>query len=119
MQRRSLASALFFLAISIFRAGAQPIINEIMYHPASTNLLEQWVELYNPGTNAIDFTGWKFGNGIQFSFPSNTVVAPGGYLVVAADGNTFTSKFPGVTNFVAGWAGQIEGHTIELDDNLG
>jgi len=65
MQRRSLA-ALFFLAISTLGAGAQPIINEIMYHPASTNLLEQWVELYNPGTNAIDFTGWKFGNGIQF-----------------------------------------------------
>jgi len=119
MQRRSLASALFFLAISIFGAGAQPIINEIMYHPASTNLLEQWVELYNPGTNAVDFTGWKFGNGIQFSFPSNTVVAPGGYLVVAADRNTFTNKFPGVTNYVAGWVGPIEGHTIELDDNLG
>src|SRR5260221_1133950 len=91
MQRRSLASALFFLTISILGAGAQPIINEIMYHPASTNLLEQWVELYNTGTNAIDFTGWKFGNGIQFSFPSNTVVAPGGYLVVAADRNTITN----------------------------
>ena len=90
-----------------------------MYHPPSTNLLEQWVELYNPGTNAVDLTGWQFVNGVHFSFPSNTIMAGGSYLVVAADLATFQTKFPGVANVVASWPGPIEGHTIELDDNLG
>src|SRR2546421_8567097 len=99
------------LLAPIIPAKAQPIINEIMYHPASTNLLEQWVELYNPGTNAVDLTNWKFSNGIDFTFPTNTVLKAGGYLVVAADRNTFTNKFPGVTNYVAGWAAPLEGHT--------
>src|SRR5437660_10088889 len=103
-------SAVALLA-AIIPAKAQPIINEIMYHPPSTNLLEQWVELYNPGTNAVDLTGWKFVNGVHFSFPSNTVLSAGGYLVVAADLATFQSKFPGVANVVAGWSGPLEGHT--------
>src|SRR5882762_9371764 len=107
------------IVLQVFCANGQPIINEIMYHPASTNLLEQWVELYNPGTNTVDLTDWKFSNGIQFTFPTNTVLKAGDYLVVAADRNTFTNKFPGVTNYVAGWAAPLEGHTIALDDNLG
>src|SRR5947199_5142010 len=48
------------------RVCAQPVINEIFYHPTSTNVLEEWVELYNPGTNAIDLTGWQFVNGMHF-----------------------------------------------------
>jgi len=95
------------------------VINEIMYHPTSTNVLEEWVELYNPGTNAVDLTGWAFVNGMHFSFPSNTVLAAGAYLVVPADYNTFTGKYPAVANVINGSAGPIEGHTLELDDNLG
>src|SRR2546422_1497981 len=99
----------------------QPVINEIMYHPASTNILEDFIEIYNPGTNAVDLTGWKLSKGVNFSFPSNTVLAARGYLVVAADARTFTNKYPTVNNFVAGWTGKLSRNAeeIQIEDNNG
>src|SRR6266496_2608771 len=49
--------------------GQMVVINEIMYHPPTTNLLEEWFEIYNPGTNAVDLSGWQVTKGIQFTFP--------------------------------------------------
>jgi len=44
--------------------GRRPaIIKRDNVPPASTNLLEQWVELYNREPTRSTFTGWKFGNG--------------------------------------------------------
>lgn len=59
------------------------VINEIMYHPASENLRESYIELYNPGTLETDLSGWRFTKGLPFVFPTNTMLGPGGYLVVA------------------------------------
>src|SRR5690349_4403635 len=89
-----------------------------MYHPASTNLLEQWFELYNAGTNAVNMTGWRITKDVDFNFPSNTVLPTGGYLVVAADQATFAANHPTVTNFVSGWVG-ILNNEVKLEDNLG
>src|SRR4051812_45100975 len=104
---------------SVSSLYGQPVINEIMYHPASTNLLEDFIEIYNPGTNAVDLTGWKITKGVNFSFPSNTVLAAGGYLVVAADAPTFANKYPTVNNFVGGWTGKLSrsAEEIQLEDN--
>ncbi len=60
------------------------IISEIMYHPASENPKEEYIELLNTGTSAAALNGWRFKSGIQFTF-SNVTILPGAYLVVAAD----------------------------------
>jgi hypothetical protein len=59
------------------------VINEIMYAPVSLNDDDQFVELYNRTTQAIDLGGWKFTAGIKFTFPSPTLIPPDGYMVVA------------------------------------
>jgi hypothetical protein len=50
-----------------------------------------WVELYNSDTNAINLTGYyladNFTNLAQWAFPPNTMINPGQFLVVYADGN--------------------------------
>ncbi|MCH2586403.1 MAG: lamin tail domain-containing protein, partial [Planctomycetes bacterium] len=61
------------------------VINEIMYHPISNDRNREFVELYNRSDAPVDLTGWEFTSGFEFSFPDNTVVAPGGYLVVGRD----------------------------------
>ena len=71
------------------------VINEIMYKhqllpPAGTNLFpredpEEWVELFNRGSNAVDLTDWELDGGIGFHFAAGTMLAPGGYLVIAED----------------------------------
>ena len=119
--------AKLFSSILLLLAGAAPglaagpgvLINEIMYHPASTNVLEEWIELYNSGPTNVNLSGWQITKGVQFAFPTNTTIAPGGYLVVAADIATFAAKYPGVPNVVPASAGPLAGHALELDDNTG
>ena len=58
---------------------------------------EGWVELYNRSTNEVDLTGWRMDEGIDFRFPSNTMIPPGGYLVLAKDPAELLARFPGIT----------------------
>jgi hypothetical protein len=51
-------------------------MNEIMYHPISENNLEEYIELFNAGTNTVNLAGWRFVTGVRFTFPEVTI-APG------------------------------------------
>jgi hypothetical protein len=93
-------------------------VNEIMHHPASGNLGECFIELYNSGTTPTNLSGWRLSDGVDFILPTNTLVAPGSYLVIAADPAAFTNRYPGVTNFLAGWSTPMGSH-IQLKDLAG
>src|SRR4051812_5051702 len=57
---KRLITPLLILAIILSGAtimAAAPIVNEIMYAPASSE--PEWVELYNPTSAAIDLSGWS------------------------------------------------------------
>ena len=47
---------------------------------------EDWVEIYNPGTRAVDMTGYGLSNKsaspFYWAFPAGTTVSAGGYLTV-------------------------------------
>jgi hypothetical protein len=101
----------FLLAASSTRVlSGAVVINEIMYHPASEDLLESYVELHNSDAVTANLSGWKFTKGLTYTFPTNTLLAPGAYLVVAADRAAFTNKYPTVANFVAGWQPPLGRH---------
>src|SRR6185436_20000709 len=53
---------------------------------------EEWVELHNRSSNAVDLTGWRLDAGIDFRFTNGPVVAPGGYIVVAREGAALRGK---------------------------
>ncbi len=61
------------------------VINEIMYDPVSGNNDDEFVELYNQGSSAIDLGGWRLGGGIDFTFPPGAEIPANGYVVVAHD----------------------------------
>jgi hypothetical protein len=69
------------------RTGAieDVVLNEIMYHPLDKDPKDEYVELYNRGSQPVDLTGWSFTDGIRFELPSGTVIAPDAYLVVARE----------------------------------
>ena len=73
------------------------VINEIMYKPISTLEDDQYVELYNQGTNAVDLGGWRFTAGIDYEFPTGTVLVADGYLVVAKNALRLQTNYPGLT----------------------
>ena len=69
--------------------AADVIINELMYHPSSADIGEEYIELFNratgpAGSDTANLAGWKFDSGIDFTFSSGSL-APGQYLVVAAN----------------------------------
>src|SRR4026209_2090956 len=94
------ASLLFLTALSV---NAQIVVNEIMYNPASHDVREEWVELLNTSATNVNLSGWTISGGIDFKFPTNAILGPGRYLVVAAHQPTFLSKFPNATNVVGSW----------------
>jgi hypothetical protein len=64
-------------------ATVDVVINEIMYSPISLNDDDQYVELYNAGASPVNLGGWQLVSGISYLFPSNTIIQPDGYVVVA------------------------------------
>ena len=63
------------------------VINEIHYHPRPESTDEpnkEFIELYNAGTTAADLSGYTI-SAISYTFPANSVVEPGEFVVVAAN----------------------------------
>jgi hypothetical protein len=69
------------------------VINEIMYAPLSNNTRDEYVELYNRGTNEVDLSYWRFVDGIDYLFPAGTEIPAGGYLVIAADAQHLLTNY--------------------------
>lgn len=55
---------------------------------------EQWLELHNRGTNAVDLTGWRLDEGIDFRFTNGTTISGSGYLIVAKDVEAMQARHP-------------------------
>ena len=77
--------------------------------------------MFNRGTESINLSGWQFSDGVEFVFPNDVTLDPCDYLVVAADVNAFTAKYPGISNIVGGWTGKLSNKSeeIELADENG
>jgi len=73
------------------------VINEIMYHPISNDPDDEYVELYNNSTSAVDLSGWRFSSGIDYEFPAGSSIAPNGYLVVARNAQRLLTNYPHLT----------------------
>ncbi len=96
------------------------VINEIFYQgPGSSP--EQWVELYNKSGAPVALDGWKFSEGIDYSFAPGTTLPAGGYLVVAWDLAAFQALHSGVTNVVGPFSGSLAGggERLRLKDAAG
>lgn len=61
------------------------VINEIHYDPSPATSWFEFVELHNLDATTLDLSGWALAGGIEYEFPAGTLLAPGGFLVIAAD----------------------------------
>lgn len=97
---RKFIQTFFVLIILLVPANsiqAQLVINEVQSSNTSTSIDRQtpdWVEIYNPGTSAVNLSGYYLTDNIStptkwlFQSPSPnvpSVIAPGEYLVVLAN----------------------------------
>lgn len=120
---RALTSTAFLFLLALpATISAEVVINEIMYRPvagSTENPAQEFIELYNTDPeNPVSLAGWRFTKGVNFQFDAQAVIAPGGYLVVAANLTEFNAKYPDVTSSLGNWEGQLSnsGERIKLVD---
>ena len=90
------------------------VINEIMYNPISGTSDDEYVELYNRGASSVNLGGWRLTDAISFTFPPNTVIPAGGYLVVANKLSQTLTNYPALnTNNTFGNYGGTLGNSGE------
>ncbi len=81
------SAVLVIIAFLCSIAWGGVIINEIYYNPVDHEFeagsLREFLELHNPGSEAVDLSGYFFSEGIDYHFPDNTVLDVGAYLVLA------------------------------------
>jgi hypothetical protein len=79
------------------------VINEFMASNGSTIAdedwdFEDWVELYNSGTESVDLAGWGLsdndGDPFKWRFPEGTTISAKGYLLVWASGKNHNPEEP-------------------------
>jgi hypothetical protein len=94
-------------------AGGGLRFSEVMYHPAVPNAA--YVELYNSSGFYLELTGWRI-NGIGYTFPSASMIAPKSFLVLAADRAAFAGAYgAGITVFdVYPGSLKTDGETLTL-----
>ncbi len=81
MRKHLLAFVLLILSGGVISAQTNPIISEIYYNdPGSPDTLE-FIELHNPGANALSLTGYTITDGIVDTLPSVFIPANGYYVV--------------------------------------
>ena len=93
------------------------VINEIMYHPITEDNRDEYLELYNRGTQTVDLSSWSLSNAVNFVFSPGVELGPGEYLVVAKDAAHIQAKY-GISNVIGNYEGVLanDGESIRLRD---
>ena len=96
------------------------VINEIMFDPPSHLGIGEYVELFNRGPSEVDLSGWQLEEGIHFTFPPESKLTPGGYLVVAQNADQMREIY-GAIPVVGNFQGHLgnRGELLRLVDSRG
>ena len=62
------------------------------YNPASGNQNEEYIQLINPNSYAVDISGWKLTGGVEHTFLPGTVIVAGGSLYVCPNVAAFRAR---------------------------
>lgn len=119
--------SLFLCYIALLAAGslrASPVINEIHYNNDRNYIANEFIELYNPGLQAVNLAGWKLTGGIEYIFPENSLLEAGAYISIAENPSVLRSEFPSPQRelrILGPYSGALsgEGEMIDLLDNSG
>ena len=98
------------------------VITEIFYKPDVKTLPLEFLELFNSSEYDIDISGWKFTDGIDYTFPEGSHIAGDSYLIVAQDKETLISYYGLASSTVYGpYSGKLSnsGEEITLETKYG
>jgi hypothetical protein len=95
------------------------VINEVAWAGTAASSSDEWLELYNPGTVAINLSAWTLSDGgdINIVFPNGFVLAAGGYALLERTDDSTVSDI--VADLVYTGGLNNDGETLTLRDGLG
>ncbi len=70
------------------------VISEVMYHPITGRDDDQYLEIWNPGSQAVALKGWRLADGVAFDFPATRSLGPGERAVVARNSARLRLTYP-------------------------
>lgn len=88
-------------------------ITEIMYNADGGNSYE-FIELTNTGTDTLDLSGVIFFDGMDFTFPGGSSLAPGAEVLLVKQRTTFESRY----GFGLNIAGEYDGNLDNSGEQL-
>jgi len=92
------------------------VINELMFDPISGDEDDDYIELYNRGASTVNLGRWQFTAGVDYTFPANTLIAPGSYVVVAKNRNRMLANYANLnaTNVFGNFDGSLRNNGERL-----
>ncbi len=73
---------------------SQIFISEVFYDTPGSDAVEEYVELYNNGTEAVDLSGWRLSDNTgTFIVPDGTILKSKDYLIIARNADGFYKLF--------------------------
>jgi hypothetical protein len=94
---------------ALYDVGGTPplLLTEIMYNPpdqATVNGAEyEFLEIKNVGADPVALSGMRIADAFSYTFEAGTVVAPGGFVVLARTPSRFAEMYPGVPVLPTGY----------------
>ena len=90
-------------------AMSEVVINELMYHPLSDAEEGEYIELHNPTTGAVDLSGWRLVDEVEYRFPEGSSIPAGGYLAIAKNAAYLTEHYPNLneSNTLGDFSGSL------------
>ncbi|HLP58835.1 MAG TPA: lamin tail domain-containing protein [Candidatus Deferrimicrobium sp.] len=80
------------------------VFSEIFYDTPGTETKEEWIELHNNSSQAVDISGWKItdnnNTGTTFTIPTGQTIAAGAYYTIAINGSGFSKLYGYSPNLV-------------------
>lgn len=123
--RARAACVAFLLSLPLSTLLSTPlgavVIHEIHYNPPEGSLLE-FVELYNPRSEAVPLAGWRLAEGLDYEFPTDARIEAGAFIVVCKDPDRAATHFglESTAGLLGSFAGRLSnsGERITLLDDV-
>lgn len=108
--------------------AAEPVINQIMYHPNDHTTGSEYLELRNPTTQTVQLWNavgrWRVSGGVDYQFPTTTTLPASGYFLLlpfnpanATALNAFKAKY-GVSSITAQMFGPYTGNLSDRGERV-
>jgi hypothetical protein len=76
-------------------ANAVILINAVDYSPGSANQAQEYIELRNPNSYAVDISGWTLSGAVDFTFVGGSVIVANSMAYVVPEKKAFRARTEG------------------------